>query len=221
MTTAADRSEMMRQLAHEIQAPITSLELRLLALKQELPGNELAESCLQEIASMKRLVTSFLELDAPALAPTSSALAPVFAAVESRFRPIAEAAGVGLYMDDGGLTAVCDARASERILSNLVDNAIKFSRGKGRVDVAARAKSGSIDIEVRDDGIGLTADASARVFEPFYRVDREAPGTGLGLAICKALAEAQHGSIRCESELGGGTSFVLTLPATCQSSSTR
>ena len=71
---------------------------------------------------------------------------------------------------------------------------------------------------MRDEGIGIATETRALVFEPFYRVNREVgrevSGFGLGLAISKRLAEAQRGSLHCESDLGRGSSFILTLPAT-------
>ena len=216
--------DLTRQLAHEIQAPLTSLELQLRKLSRERPESELAADCLEEIASLKRLVTSFLELGAPEppeLAPSALELAPVFHAVEKRFRPIAVARNVKLQMDCGSASAVFDARATECILANLVDNAIKFSRDSGTVYVFARSRAhnGSVELEVRVEGIGIATEARALVFEPFYRVNRELAGQevagfGLGLAISKRLAEAQRGSLYCKSDLGRGSSFILTLPAT-------
>ena len=211
--------DLTHEFAHEIQAPLTSLELQLRKLSEQLPERELAADCLEEIASLKRLITSFLELGAlepPELGPSALQLAPVFRAVEKRFRPIAAARNVQLQVDYGSASAVFDARATERILSNLVDNAIKFSRDRGTVYVFARARAhnGSVELEVRDEGIGITTEARSLVFEPFYRVNREVSGAGLGLAISKRLAEAQRGSLHCESHLGHGSSFILTFPAT-------
>ena len=213
--------DLTRQLAHEIQAPLTSLELQLQRLSEQRPESELVADCLDEIASLQRLVTSFLELGTPELAPSALELAPVLHAVEKRFRPIAAARNVKLQMDYGSVSAVFDARATERILSNLVDNAIKFSRDRGTVHVFARARvpNGSVELEVRDEGIGIATEARARIFEPFYRGHREISEKqvarfGLGLAISKRLAEAQRGSLHYESDLGRGSSFILTLPAT-------
>ena len=158
-----------RQLAHEIQAPLTSLELQLRKLSETRPESELVADCLEEVESLKQLVTSFLELgtpEPPELAPSALELAPVFHAVEKRFRPIAAARNVKLQMECGSASAVFDARATERILANLVDNAIKFSRDRGTVHVFARARApnGSVELEVRDEGIGIaTEDACARV----------------------------------------------------------
>lgn len=209
-------TDLTRQLAHEIQAPLTSLELQLRKLSEEQPGSELATSCLVEIESLKRLVTSFLELGAsgPRERPSAALeLASVFHVVEKRFRPIAAQRNVKLKIECGSVSALCDAGATERIVSNLVDNAIKFSKNGGTVEISARAHDGCIEVEVRDEGIGIATEARARIFEPFYRVHREIAGFGLGLAISKRLAEAQRGSLQCKSGLEGGASFVLTLPA--------
>ena len=227
MDTPVGDVDLSRQLAHEIQAPLTSLELQLRKLSEQRPESELVADCLDEIASLKRLVTSFLELgtpEPPELTPSALELAPVFHSVEKRFRPIAAARNVKLQMDYGSVSAVFDARATERILANLVDNAIKFSRDRGTVHVFARARvsNGSVELEVRDEGIGIATEARALIFKPFYRVNREVgrevgrevTGFGLGLAISKRLAEAQRGSLHCKSDLGRGSSFILTLPAT-------
>jgi signal transduction histidine kinase len=185
-------------------------------LSEEQPGNEVATSCLAEIESLKRLVTSFLELGASESRERPSKaleLAPVFAVVEKRFRPIAAEQNVTLQTDCGSLSAVFDARATERIVSNLVDNAIKFSRHGGTVAISARRHNAHVEVEVRDEGIGISTEARDRIFEPFFRVHREIAGFGLGLAISKRLAEAQRGSLHCESGLERGSSFILTLPA--------
>jgi len=164
---------------------------------------------------LKRLVTSFLEFGAPApgeRAGRALALAPVFEVVHKRFRPLAAQRKVKLRMECGSVSAVFDARTTERILANLVDNAIKFSREGGTVEISARAHNDSVEVEVRDEGIGIATEAFARIFEPFYRGHREISGFGLGLAISKRLAEAQHGSLHCKSVLDRGSSFILTLP---------
>lgn len=215
--TQAGGADMTRELAHEIQAPLTSLELQLRKLSEQLPESELATTCLEEIASLKRLIASFLELGAtepPGRASSALQLAPVFHVVEKRFRAIAAQRNVKLQMECGSVSAIFNARATERILTNLVDNAIKFSRDGGTVEMSAHAHSGSVEVEVRDEGIGIATEARTRIFEPFYRVHRDMEGFGLGLAISKRLAEAQCGSIHCQSDLDRGSSFILTLPAT-------
>ena len=101
------------------------------------------------------------------------------------------------------------------MLTNLIDNAIKFNREGGRVTV--RHENGTRDrISVEDTGEGIPAQHLQRLFERFYRVDRarsrELGGTGLGLAIVKHLARAHGGEVTVESKLGDGSSFTIELP---------
>lgn len=171
---------------------------------------------MDEVEALKGLMTHVLELDAaeqPSLGAREFDLAPLLERIVKRFRPIALARKVRLSVNPSDVAVAGDALATERILSNLVDNAIKFSSSGGNVDVIARRSAPDVEIEVRDDGVGISDDTRARVFEPFYRADREALGSGLGLAIAIQLAHAQSGALRCESEIGSGSAFILTLPA--------
>jgi two-component system phosphate regulon sensor histidine kinase PhoR len=117
-----------------------------------------------------------------------------------------------------GLVARADPDRLRQVLSNLIDNAIKYGRPEGRVTIAGRALAGErIELSVRDDGPGIPMESKERVFERFYRVDkarsREQGGTGLGLAIVKNVMQAHGGEVRVESSPGAGTTFFLTLPA--------
>jgi two-component system phosphate regulon sensor histidine kinase PhoR len=117
-----------------------------------------------------------------------------------------------------GLVARADPDRLRQVLSNLIDNAIKYGRPEGRVTIAGRALAGErIELSVRDDGPGIPMESKERVFERFYRVDkarsREQGGTGLGLAIVKNVMQAHGGEVRVESSPSAGTTFFLTLPA--------
>jgi two-component system phosphate regulon sensor histidine kinase PhoR len=109
-----------------------------------------------------------------------------------------------------------DPRRLEQMLTNLVDNAIKFNREGGTVTVGCEVGVSSTRILVQDTGEGIPAQHLERLFERFYRVDRarsrEMGGTGLGLAIVKHLARAHGGEVRVTSELGSGSSFEIDLP---------
>ncbi len=112
----------------------------------------------------------------------------------------------------------CDAAAVHQILSNLLDNAVKFSPEGSTVQVNARLDRGEghVVVCVRDQGPGIPSADLPRIFERFYRVDkarsRELGGTGLGLAIVKHLVQAHGGKIWVESEVGRGAAFFFTLP---------
>jgi two-component system phosphate regulon sensor histidine kinase PhoR len=116
-----------------------------------------------------------------------------------------------------GLAARADADRLQQVLTNLVENAIKYGRAGGRVVIGGTAKAENrIEMWVRDDGPGIPAEARERVFERFYRVDRarsrDTGGTGLGLSIVKHIVQAHGGEVWLESELGTGTIFHFTLP---------
>jgi two-component system phosphate regulon sensor histidine kinase PhoR len=103
------------------------------------------------------------------------------------------------------------------VLSNLLDNALKYSEAEAEVEILVRGADGRVCIQVRDTGIGIPNDDLARIFERFYRVDkarsRALGGTGLGLSIVKHLVQRMDGSVRVESALGAGSTFSVDLPA--------
>jgi two-component system phosphate regulon sensor histidine kinase PhoR len=115
------------------------------------------------------------------------------------------------------LTARADADRLQQVLTNLVENAIKYGRSDGRVVIGGQPRGvGRIELWVQDDGPGIPPESRERVFERFYRVDRarsrEKGGTGLGLSIVKHIVQAHGGEVWLKSELGAGTTFFLTLP---------
>jgi len=118
----------------------------------------------------------------------------------------------------GDMEAFCDAEAVNQVVTNLVDNALKYTPEGGEITVGVRPLSGlgTIEVFVRDTGIGIPPEELPRLFERFYRVDkarsRELGGTGLGLSIVKHLVRAQGGDVRVESVVGQGSTFIFTLP---------
>jgi len=118
----------------------------------------------------------------------------------------------------GSLFALADSDRIRQVISNLVDNAIKYGRVSGTTVVeGGLLADGRIELRVVDDGPGIPKESQIRIFERFYRVDkarsREQGGTGLGLAIVKHVIQAHGGEVRIESEPGSGANFVLSLPA--------
>jgi len=116
------------------------------------------------------------------------------------------------------LIADADPDRLRQVLSNLIENAVKYGRLEGRVTVSARVlETGRIEIAVCDDGPGISDEACARIFERFYRADkarsREQGGTGLGLSIVKHVVQAHGGEVRVESKMGSGSTFSFTLAA--------
>ena len=135
-----------------------------------------------------------------------------------RFEDPAAEAGVAL---DVSAERVPRVRGSGRDLAllvrNLVDNAIRYTRPGGRVEVGLGSRNGEVVLTVLDTGLGIPTRDVPRIFERFYRVDRarsrETGGTGLGLSIVKHVVENHGGTIDVSSELGHGTRFEVRLPA--------
>jgi two-component system phosphate regulon sensor histidine kinase PhoR len=172
---------------------------------------------------MNALINDILELSAieagtvtvePAQVRLSSLVGECFTALSSR----ADERGVRLVNDVGRDVFVrADARRLEQMLVNLVDNAVKYTRGDGVVRVSHEREGGRDRVHVIDTGEGIAAEHLPRIFERFYRVDRarsrEMGGTGLGLAIVKHLARAHGGEATARSEPGRGSTFTLELPS--------
>jgi two-component system phosphate regulon sensor histidine kinase PhoR len=149
---------------------------------------------------------------------------------EESFREIARTHGIDLVIEDVRIEdlrtedlpiqnlprVLADREAIHQVFSNLIDNALKYGASGGRIVLGARSVPHAVEFFVQDSGAGIASEHLARLFERFYRVDkarsRESGGTGLGLAIAKHIMLAHSGSIRAESELAHGSTFLFTLP---------
>ena len=213
----------------------------LLDLSSEISGphREFLEIIRKNAARMSRLTEDLLTLARVESGETrfdTESVPPVelLHDAEESFREVARSQGVDLQIvgletaDQHGpnrsvesLPLVrADREAIHQVFSNLIDNAMKYGRSGARVTLGARpAKRGikfGVEFYVQDFGAGIASEHLPRLFERFYRVDkarsRESGGTGLGLAIAKHIVLAHGGSIRAESELNHGSTFLFTLP---------
>jgi two-component system phosphate regulon sensor histidine kinase PhoR len=169
---------------------------------------------LDDLLLLARLDSGRIDLD---LRPVPLAAAAQEAIDDAAI--LARGRGVTLVQSvPDGLTAHADAHRLRQALANLIDNAIKYGREGGAVEVRGRELGAQqVEVSVRDDGPGIAGEALERVFERFYRADkaraREQGGTGLGLAIVKNVVQAHGGDVRVESTPGRGTEFFIRLPA--------
>lgn len=222
------RREFVANVSHELRTPLSLIKgyvETLLDGAREDP--ELNRRFLQTIARhtdrltylIEDLLTlSRLESGAAVLNPTQVNLRDLAGRViEDLGTRAAERSVTLVNAVPAGLEACADPDRVLQVLLNLVDNAIKYGRAQGRVEVGGRETDRNrIELWVRDDGPGLPRAALGRVFERFYRVDRnrsrEQGGTGLGLAIVKHIVQSHGGEVRAESEPGRGATFYFTLP---------
>ena len=210
--------------SHELRTPLTALLgfSEILAARSQAPDEvvRIAGIMRAEAARLGRIVSDLLDLSrierglAPTLHRAPLAVEPVLAATADLFRRGAKSA---IVVDCAPALPRVDADpdALERILSNLVSNAVKYSPPGSEVRLGARRAGAMVEVEVRDRGVGIADGALARIFEPYYRAAETSTvrGTGLGLAVVKALVEAHGGAIHVESARGAGTCVTFSVPA--------
>ena len=222
------RRELVSHISHDLKGPITSAQgyLESLAENSSLTENERQRRysiALQNLVSLSKLVSDLLDLsklEVKAVEPDRSdfnLLDLVTEEILPRFEPIAAQSGVRLraeYTEPLSLV-YADMRMIERVLANLVQNAISYNESGGEVVVSLEERNARITIAVQDDGPGMEPGDLNRVFESFYRADKSRKkyaGSGLGLAIVKEILSAHGETIEVESTVGTGTVFRFALP---------
>jgi PAS domain S-box-containing protein len=123
---------------------------------------------------------------------------------------------INFVSKQNSVTASIDKKLLEQILKNLLDNAIKYSRSEMTVDLELYCENEQVIFQIKDRGIGISAEDQQRIFEPFYRGSNidHIPGTGLGLSILKTLVDLHRGEVSVESRVGVGSTFTVMLPLT-------
>lgn len=222
-----NREEFVANVSHELRTPLSLIKGYTETLLDGAKDNpDVSVKFLQTIdrnaERLKLLIEDLLtisELESGRirLQMQTVALTPLVAKLLEDFKPRAAARGVLLNCEMPELIAKADPDRVQQVLSNLVDNAIKYGRSEGTVTIHGRdAGDGQIELCVTDDGPGIPEDARERIFERFYRVDkarsREQGGTGLGLSIVKHIIQSHGGKVWVESESGKGSRFFFSLP---------
>jgi two-component system phosphate regulon sensor histidine kinase PhoR len=228
------RTDFVANVSHELRTPVTAISTAAETLLGGALGDpEAATDFVQVIdrnaTRLRHLVDDLLDLSRLEskgfkLAVSDLEVHPILVHVASLLKEPAARRKISIAVegsDAPGLRARIDRRALEQVLSNLLDNAIKYAGEGARVTLRARSEGPSVVITVADDGVGISPAHLGRLFERFYRVDtgrsRELGGTGLGLSIVKHLVERMSGAIEVESEPGKGSCFTICLPASSRS----
>lgn len=221
------RRDFVANVSHELRTPLTSIqgyaETLLEAAPSDGPDREFLEIIRKNAVRMATLSEDLLTLARVESGEVAFRLRPAVPAemledVAKSFRELARAQRVELVVEAPSERAVeADADAIHQVLSNLIDNALKYAAAGGKIVLGARDAGNGVEFYVRDFGPGIASEHLPRLFERFYRVDkarsRESGGTGLGLAIAKHIVRAHGGTIRAESALGHGSTFLFTLPS--------
>lgn len=216
------KSAFLAAASHDLRQPLHALSL-LLSTLQERTREPEASALLTKIAtsadSLDTLFKGLLDLsrlDAGSVTPEYKpvALGPLLLRLENDFRPLAQAKGLAFACAASTAWVTSDQDMLERLLRNLLDNAVKYTE-RGGIDIGVEADAARVRVKVRDTGIGIDARHRERIFEEYYQIRNpernRRRGIGLGLAIVKRTCELLGHAIRVESEPGRGSTFELEL----------
>ncbi len=221
------RQEFLSNVSHELRTPLTAILAFVETLEDgaidDTENNQRFLAVIRRNAErMHNLIDDILELSAIEAGTESVKPTPIHlrSLVGDVIQAVAARAGARRVMLNNevspGATVFADARRLEQMLTNLIDNAIKFNRENGTVTITHERDTRD-RISIADTGDGIPAEQLKRIFERFYRVDRarsrDMGGTGLGLAIVKHLALAHGGEVGVHSTPGEGSTFTIELPA--------
>ena len=222
------KTDLVATVSHELRAPLATIESSLNAMKAMQPGGQLEEreellrildrgvqrlsKLVEELMDMTRIESGGLRLERR----TVDSMELAARVVKTFEGPFAEK-GLVLFLDESGgeCTGTFDPQRIEQVLTNLIENALKFTE-QGRVSVRVERDPSNVVFSVKDSGPGISTELHQKVFEKFFSLDdqpREGrQGVGLGLAISKGIVEAHGGRIWINSRRGAGATFSFEIP---------
>ena len=221
------RRDFIANVSHELRTPLTSIQgytetLLDSASAEDSHSRDFLEIIRKNATRMSRLTEDLLTLARVESGEQRFAMQSVLPEELLReavlsFRTMAKSQGVEFELHEFALLPVtADVEAIHQVFSNLIDNALKYAGSTGRLVLGSRELANGVEFYVQDFGPGIPSEHLPRLFERFYRVDkarsRDSGGTGLGLAIAKHIVLAHGGTIRAESELNHGSTFIFILP---------
>jgi heavy metal sensor kinase len=217
--------EMSDNIAHDLKSPITRIrgisEVSLTAGASEKEYENMAASTIEECDRLLDMINTMLvisrtEAGVNSLDAVELDIGSVVGDACDLFLSPAEDKNISLVYDVSGNFSISgDNRLIQRMIANLLDNAIKYTPGGGSIEVTVNpANNDTVAVKVKDSGVGISQKDIPRIFERFYRCDpsRSEVGIGLGLSFARAIARAHGGDITVTSELDQGSTFTITLP---------
>ena len=216
------RSEFTSNVSHELKSPLTSISgFAEIMMAGDVPGEtvvDFSKTIYKEAQRLISLVSDIIKISELDEKNTGFEQEPVelfelSKSVTERMKPVAEKRNITLNVLGGTAKVMGVSKILEEMIENLVDNAVKYNKDNGTVDVIVTSSDNTCELVVRDTGIGIPQSEQSRVFERFYCVDKShsklVGGTGLGLSIVKHGAMFHEAQIKLESTEGKGTSISL------------
>ncbi len=214
------RRDLMAWASHDLRTPLTALQAMIEAVEDGIvPPERYLPQMRDQVRSLAAIVDDLSQLALPDADAIETAPVRLDLTVPARVRAFeADAAARSLTLTARvpapPVLATCAEELVDRVLDNLLANALRHTPAGGAIEVTLARHNGLVEVAVNDTGIGIAQEDLERVFEPFYRSDpaRTDGGAGLGLSIARRLVEAQRGRITARRRDGGGTSIAFTLP---------
>ena len=220
------KDEMISAVSHEMRTPLTAmmgytefmLDTEVFTDRQK----EYLQIIQRESERLNELIGNFLDLQryksrSEPLAIQPLAIQPLLEEAATFFAGVSQRHHITVECPADLPKVRGNSESLRQVFKNLISNAVKYSPQGGKVQISAHREEGSIIIGVRDEGIGIPADALGKIFDSFYRVDntprRAFGGTGLGLTLVRDIVTAHRGKVWVESMLGKGSTFFVSLPA--------
>jgi two-component system sensor histidine kinase KdpD len=219
------KSALLDAVSHDLRTPLASILASAGSLQQrdvewgEEERSAFAEAIEQEAGRLDRIVGNLLDLsrlESGTLEPDRGWYEPaaLINEVAARLRPLVAPHALTLDLPDELPPVHVDYSEVDQVLTNLIENAAKYSPLEAEITVSATVREGALLVNVADGGPGISAEAMPRLFEPFFRATGvQRGGSGLGLAVARGLVEAHGGRIWAENRPQGGASFSFEIPA--------
>jgi len=221
------RAQTLSFVSHDLKGPLTAITLSASRMGRVLVSvNGASDTLVSDLERIKRsadrmqrivetvLDVARVDVQSMHLDIARVAVRPLIEEVTNMFEPIAAARSVRILTSVSVTSdALCDRDRMLRVLTNLLDNAVKFAPERGVIEIAAKSAAHDIVFEVTNSGPGISLDALPKVFNPYWKADQRCVGQGLGLYIVKRIVEKHGGSIAVESTVGVGVTFRFTIPA--------
>jgi signal transduction histidine kinase len=221
------QADLAAMIAHDVSTPVSATRMAASLLKEEraqltadqielvnaiTSASEETAQTVKEFLDFSRFSAGYLELH-----KRNVNVSELIQSTEMKYRPLAKKNKLRLAVDvSASMEIYADRHSLERLLGNLLHNAVKFTASGGVIEMGARDDGPGIKLWVKDTGIGMSPTDKHSLFAPYRRITRgkmsHAEGTGLGLVICKLIAESHGGRIWVESALGQGSSFYVWIP---------
>ena len=217
------RKQMTADIAHELRTPVTNTSSYIEMMMDDVmePTPERLKSCYDELQRLSAIIGDLDRLESAELngiIPDKQefGLYELAESILQGFNTKLDEKKIDAKVTGSEVAVFADRGRIGQVIANLVSNAIKYTDEKGKITINISKVEDKAVMVVEDTGIGISPEDQTRVFERFYRTDksrtRKTGGAGIGLSISKAIVQSHNGTIRCESEPGVGSKFIVSLP---------